>query len=83
MAQKYLKATPSRSIGKTLFQLMFGRNMHLKNNVEIRELIEDEWTRIFNEEHDDFKADAKEKIVKMRTERPSIKNVKTHKVCRR
>ncbi|KYN05843.1 hypothetical protein ALC62_03225 [Cyphomyrmex costatus] len=47
---------------------MFGTDMRIKNNVQVRELIEDEWIRIFNEERDDLRTGAREKIAKIQDE---------------
>lgn len=59
IAQQYLNATPSRSTGHTPFQLMFGTRMQLKENREVREMIEAEWMRMFEEECDDIRQEAR------------------------
>jgi len=73
VAQKYLNATPSRSIGKTLFQLMFGTNIRLRDNVQVRE---GEWAQIFNEKCDHLRTEVKEKIAKIQDENRKTFNKK-------
>lgn len=68
IAQRYLNNTPSRSTGRTPYQLMFGTQTRLKNNPEIREMIESEWERMFEEERDDVRQVAKEKIAEIQRE---------------
>jgi len=60
-AQKYLNSTPNRSTGRSPFQLMFGTRMRLKEDSQVREMLENEWTRIFEEDRDDVRRDALEK----------------------
>lgn len=60
--------TPSRSTGRAPFQLMFGTNARLKENLEIREMIENEWIQMFEEERDDIRQEAKEKIAEIQKE---------------
>lgn len=46
-AQRYLNATPHRSIGTTPFELLFGTHMRTNSNPTICELIEREWIDMF------------------------------------
>lgn len=62
VAQKFLNSTPSCSTGKDPFKLMFGTQMHLKEDSQIREIIENEWTSIFEEKRDSIREEAKKKI---------------------
>lgn len=41
---------------------MFGIHIRFKENSQIRELIENEWVRMFEEERDSIRHEAKEKI---------------------
>lgn len=79
IAQKYLNATPSRSTGRAPFQLMFGTNARLKENLEIREMIENEWIQMFEEERDDIRQEAKEKIAEIQKENLKSYNRKRKK----
>ena len=40
--QRYLNATPSRSTNVTPFQLLFGTRMRMRDDLQIRQLVEDE-----------------------------------------
>lgn len=68
VAQKYINVTLSRSTGRTPFQLMFGIRMRLKEDVQLRELIESEWARMFEDERDDIREKAREKIAEIQQE---------------
>lgn len=61
IAQKYFNATPSRSTGRTSFQLMFGTNVCSKEDLQIWEMIECEWVQMFEEECESVRLSAKEK----------------------
>ncbi|KYN27495.1 hypothetical protein ALC57_03115, partial [Trachymyrmex cornetzi] len=65
---KYLNATPSRSTSRTPFQVTFGINARLKENLEIREMIENEWMQMFEEERDDIRQRTREKIAEVQKE---------------
>lgn len=62
VAQKYLNATPSRSTKATPFQLLFGTHMKMRENPQIRQMIEEEWVMLFEEERDQLRAEARENI---------------------
>jgi len=79
IAQKYLNATPSRSTGRTPFQLMFGTNARLKENLEIREMIENKWMQMFEEERDDIRQEARPKIAEVQKENLKSFNKKRKK----
>lgn len=66
--QRYLNATPHRSIGSTPFKLLFGTNHRMKEDLGIKELIEEEWIKMFEESRDELRAEAKEKITKVQQE---------------
>lgn len=66
--QKYLNATPNRSTGQSPFKVLFRTNMRLKDDPEIREIIEEEWLKMFEEQRDEIRRDVKEKIGKVQEE---------------
>lgn len=68
VVQRYLNATPHRSTGKSPFKLLFGTNIRLKDDPEIREIIEEEWVNMFEEQRDELRREAKEKISKIQKE---------------
>ena len=68
IAQKYLNATPSQSTGKTPFQLMFGTHTRLKEDAQLREMIETEWAQMFEEERNNIRIEAKRKITEIQEE---------------
>nr|XP_046491899.1 uncharacterized protein LOC124223711 [Neodiprion pinetum] len=47
--QRFLNSTVNRSTGKTPFQLLVGVDMRIKEDMQVRELIEAEWTAQFDE----------------------------------
>lgn len=67
-AQKYLNSTPSKSTGTTSFRILFGLPMRLKEDPDIRQLIEDEWLSMFEESRDEVRKQAKENILKIQVE---------------
>ena len=62
LAQKYLNATQSRSTGTTPFYLMFGTNIKMKEDPQVREMIENQWITMFQENRAEIRREAKEKI---------------------
>lgn len=66
--QQYLNATSHRSIGTTPFNLLFGTNMRMKDNISIREIIEKELIAIFEENRDEIRSQAKECIRRIQQE---------------
>ncbi|XP_039315302.1 uncharacterized protein LOC105204157 isoform X1 [Solenopsis invicta] len=76
IAQRYLNATPSRSTDRTPFQLMFGVHMRLKEDPQIREMIEDEWIKMCEEGRDNIRREAKKKIAKIQQENAKSYNKK-------
>lgn len=50
--------------------------MRLKENQEVREMIETEWMRMFEEERDDIRQEAKEKIAEIQRENSKTFNKK-------
>lgn len=68
LCQRYLNATPHRSIGTTPFNLLFSSNIRMKEDVKIKELIEKEWIQMFEEDRNELRIAAKEKILKVQQE---------------
>ena len=66
--QQYLNAVPNRSTGKTPFQIMFGVNMRLKDNPEVKEIIESEWEAKFQDDRDELREQARECIMRVQEE---------------
>jgi len=67
-AQQGINTTSSRSIGTNPFHLLFGVHARLKDNPEIRELIEKECIESYQSERDKLREKAKENIVKIQRE---------------
>lgn len=65
LAQQYLNSTTSRTTGKAPFHIMFGVNMRIKNEQSVKELLEQEWEQGFEEERNELRKNAREKILKM------------------
>nr|XP_012146603.1 PREDICTED: uncharacterized protein LOC105663300 [Megachile rotundata] len=65
-AQKFFKATPHRSIKTSPFQLFFGTCM--RDDPQIREMLEEEWVANFEENRNELRAKAKEQLAKIQEE---------------
>lgn len=52
----------------TPFKLLFGTNLRMKEDTSIRELIEEEWVKMFEESRDELRSEAKENIQKIQQE---------------
>lgn len=76
LAQKYLNSTPHRSIGTNPFHLLFGTRMRLVEDPSIRQMLDEEWVALFQENRDELRRRAKEAIskIQMGNMRTSIKN---------
>lgn len=61
--QKIINNTVCRSTKQTPFKLMTGVYMRVKEDPEIRQLIEDEWISMFEEDRDELRESAKQSIV--------------------
>ena len=55
VAQKYLNATQHRSIKTTPFNLLFGTDIRMKDDVSIRDLVEKELISMFEENRDEMR----------------------------
>ncbi|CAK9801710.1 Transposon Ty3-I Gag-Pol polyprotein [Anthophora plagiata] len=81
-AQRYLNATPSRSTNTTPFQLLFGTRMKMRDDFQIRQLIEEEWAAMFQEERDQVRTEAKKRIAEIQAENRRAFNKKRKKATR-
>lgn len=76
--QRTINNTPSRSTGSTPFEIMTGLKMRTKDDVNIRELLEDEAICELNQERDALRDEARENILKIQQE-----NKKSFDRCRK
>lgn len=67
-AQQYLNTAFHRSIGTTPFQVMFGTQPRFKNDESLRELVEQEFVATFQEERDEVREHAKDRIQRIQKE---------------
>lgn len=58
-AQQYMNTTMHRSLGMDPFYLLFGTKARLRDNSEIRKLIEEEWIETFQKKRDELRERAK------------------------
>ena len=65
--QKYLNATPSRSTSVTPFQLLFGTQIIMRDDPQMRQLVEDEWAAMFQKERDHLHEIARRRIEELET----------------
>lgn len=65
LAQLYLNCVIHRSIGTTLFHLLFGTHARTKSDIRIRELLEKEWVEDFQNGRHDLRSNANECIAKI------------------
>lgn len=66
--QQTLNAAHNRSIGKTPFELLIGTKMRLKNDIVIRQLLEEALQADFENDREKMRGLAKEQIVKVQNE---------------
>jgi len=78
-AQRYLNHVPSRSTGKSPFNLMFGTRMRLKEDPQLAEILEIENALIFHEKRDQLREEAREAISKIQAENKQSYNKKRKK----
>jgi len=64
LAQQCLNTTLHRSLGTSPFNVLFGTRVRLRDNCEVRELLEKEWISEFQEDRDKIR-DAKDNIAKI------------------
>lgn len=76
--QRVLNSSYSRSINTTPFDLLFGVKMREKNDLKLREMVEQALQSQFEEERDQMRMRAKEQILKVQSE-----NCKTYNLRRK
>lgn len=76
--QQILNSTFNRSVGKSPFELMIGTRMRHRDDVRIRELVEQEFQAAFESDRDRLREDAKLQIMKVQE-----KNCKGYNLRRR
>lgn len=69
--QRALNSTYQRSINTTPFNLMVGRRMRNKEDVELQNLLQQESIEIYNHDRDELRLKAKEQILKIQEENKS------------
>lgn len=67
-AQKCLNTTLCRSVGASPFRILFGTHPRLRENHEVRQLLEKEWVAEFQNMRDEIRDQAKENIQKIQAE---------------
>lgn len=67
MAQQYFNTTIQRSIAMSPFYLLFGTHAQLREDHNVRELLEQEWASSFQEKRE-LRVQAKENIAKIQQE---------------
>lgn len=66
--QKYLNATPNRGTGRAPCQLLFGVNIRLAEDINLRDLLEQEWATQFEEDREKLREAARKQIEKVQEE---------------
>ncbi|KAM8708298.1 hypothetical protein ACLKA7_015293 [Drosophila subpalustris] len=74
--QQAVNSTFTRSIDTTPFEMLVGVKMRTKEDLEIRDLINKEAVRVFNDERSDLRAKAKAQIVKLQSENKMTYNLR-------
>jgi hypothetical protein len=70
--QEALNSTHQRSINTSPFELLFGVKMLRSEDIRLQEVIEEEYAKLFIEERDELRKEAKQQIKKIQEE--NIKN---------
>ena len=74
-AQQYLNHIPNRSTGMTPFYILFGTRMRLKEDPQIKEILEAETTTIFDEKRNQLREEAHKAISKIQAENKQTYNL--------
>lgn len=77
--QQYINSSPSRSTGLSPFELLIGKNMLLKDDLALKELVEFENIRMLQEERNQLRKQASEAIRKVQRENLIVYNRKRKK----
>ncbi|XP_011698713.1 PREDICTED: uncharacterized protein LOC105456415 [Wasmannia auropunctata] len=72
IAQQYLNTTTHRSINNIPFNILFETHARLREDIKIKELLENEMITIFQENRDEERAKASESIAKIQCENKRI-----------
>lgn len=75
-AQRYLNHIPSRNTGMTSFYFLFGTGIKLREDPQIKEILEAEEAIIFQEKRDQIRKEAREKFSKIQAENKRSYNKK-------
>lgn len=76
LAQQYINSVPSRATGKAPFNLLLGVPMKIKEDLSIKELLESEIVRTFEDERDELRSHARERIIKVQADNKKAYNQK-------
>lgn len=68
VAQQFMNSSPNRSIGMTPFELLVGKAMRLKEDLEFRTILEKEMQSLFQQERSQLRDEAKANIAKIQEE---------------
>ncbi|KAH0947462.1 hypothetical protein HN011_006867 [Eciton burchellii] len=79
VAQQCINTTLHRSLGTSPFNVLFGTRAQLRNKCEIREMLKKEWINEFQEDRDEIRDHAKNKIAKIQEENRREYNKKRKK----
>jgi len=79
VAQQYLNTAPHRSLGTSPFRVLLGTRPRLKECPEIREMLEEELFKSFQDTRDELRAEARKNIVKMQQENKRVFDKKRRK----
>ncbi|KAG5308161.1 TF26 protein, partial [Pseudoatta argentina] len=74
--QQYINSSMSRSTGLSPFELLIGKNMRLKDDLELKQIIEDETILLLQEKRETLREQAKIAIEKVQKENQRVYNRK-------
>lgn len=77
--QQAINSSYCRSVGTTPFELLIGRNMQLKDDLKLRELLKEATIETFHQERSELRHKAKENILKIQEENRRTYNRKRKK----
>lgn len=77
--QQYINSSMSRSTGLSSFEILIGKNMRLKDDIELKNIIENETIQLLQEKREALREQAKEKIEKVQRESQRTYNRKRKK----
>ncbi|KAG5308611.1 TF29 protein, partial [Pseudoatta argentina] len=74
--QQYINSSMSRSTGLSPFELLIGKNMRLKDDLEVKQIIEDETILLLQEKRETLREQAKIAVEKVQKENQRVYNRK-------